>query len=223
MKVIFEKYINDYNRKSETKTFASLTELENWIFGQMQQDYSRNRYAMWFPLPESVEKYKQDGPGRIEFRPCRGGEDIWIHQIEGNDGIIFSDGRFTSGQKYWTIDVQNWLVHCEQRRKNPKFNFAYENSQPEPKQITNRQKSKLYPPAHCESQQEQDKAMELLRKANQDACEAMSLEEMARCLMGACHCHLEVGNGCPGCPFDKPTSNDGDGECRLGVPSDWDF
>lgn len=76
---------------------------------------------------------------------------------------------------------------------------------------------------HCESQQEQDKAMGLLRKANQDACEAMSLEEMARCLMGACHCHLEVGNGCPGCPFDKPTSNDGDGECRLGVPSDWDF
>lgn len=76
---------------------------------------------------------------------------------------------------------------------------------------------------HCESQQEQDKAMELLRKANQDACEEMSLKEMARCLIGACHCHLEVGNGCPGCPFDKPTSNDGDGECRLGVPSDWDI
>lgn len=51
---------------------------------------------------------------------------------------------------------------------------------------------------HCESQQEQDKAMELLRKANQDACEEMSLKEMARCLMGACHCHLEVGNGCRG-------------------------
>ena len=150
MKVIFEKYTNDYNRKSETKTFTSLTELENWIFGQMQQDYSRNRYAMWFPLPESVKKYKRDGPGSIEFRPCYGGEDIWIHQIESNDGIIFSDGRFTSGQKHWTIDVQNWLVHCEQRRKNPKFNFAYENSkqkpQPEPQQITNWRNSKLHPP-----------------------------------------------------------------------------
>lgn len=76
---------------------------------------------------------------------------------------------------------------------------------------------------HCESKQEQNKTMKLLRKANQDACEAMSLEEMARCLMGACHCYLATGNGCPGCPFDKPTSNDGDGECRLGVPSDWDF
>ena len=46
---------------------------------------------------------------------------------------------------------------------------------------------------------------------------------MAHYLMDFCHCHLAAGNGCPGCQFDKPTSNDGDGECRLGVPSDWDF
>lgn len=64
---------------------------------------------------------------------------------------------------------------------------------------------------HCESKQEQDKTMELLRKVNRDTCEVMGLEDLA------------AGNGCPGCPFDKPTSNDGDGECRLGVPSDWDF
>ena len=78
---------------------------------------------------------------------------------------------------------------------------------------------------HCESQQEQDETMELLRKANQDACEVMSLKEMARRLMGACRYYLDTGleteNGCPGCPFDKPTSNDGDGGCRLGVPFDW--
>lgn len=53
---------------------------------------------------------------------------------------------------------------------------------------------------HCESQKEQDEAMAMLRKAHSDA-----------------------GNGCPGCPFDKPTSNNGDGECRLGVPDSWDF
>lgn len=34
---------------------------------------------------------------------------------------------------------------------------------------------------------------------------------------------LATGNGCPGCPFDKPTSDNGDGECRLYVPDDWDF
>lgn len=76
---------------------------------------------------------------------------------------------------------------------------------------------------HCESKQEQDKAMELLRKANQDACEAMSPEDMAHYLMDFCHDHLAAGKGCQGCPFDKPTSDNGDGECRLYVPDDWDF
>lgn len=51
----------------------------------------------------------------------------------------------------------------------------------------------------------------------------MSPEKMARYLMGLCRCRLATGNGCPGCPFDKPTSDNGDGECRLGVPEDWDF
>ena len=50
-----------------------------------------------------------------------------------------------------------------------------------------------------------------------------SPEEMARYLMGFCRCHLATGNGCPGCLFDKPTSENGDGECRLYVPDDWDF
>ena len=198
MKAIIEKYTSDYNRKSETKTFTSLTELENWIFGQMQQNYSRNRYAMWFPLPESVKKYKRDGPGSIEFRPCCGGEDILIHQIESNDGIIFSDGRFTSGQKHWTIDVQNWLVHCEQRRKSPKFNFAYENSQQKPQP---------------EPQQ--------MHGANSDV--AISPENMAHYLMDFCHCHLAAGKGCRGCPFNRPSTEECGGACRLGVPSNWDF
>jgi hypothetical protein len=53
--------------------------------------------------------------------------------------------------------------------------------------------------------------------------DTMSPEEMTRYLMGLCRCRLATGNGCQGCPFDKPTSDNGDGECRLGVPSDWDF
>ena len=39
--------------------------------------------------------------------------------------------------------------------------------------------------------------------------DTMSPEDMAHYLMDFCHCHLAAG--------------DGDGECRLGVPSDWDF
>jgi hypothetical protein len=51
----------------------------------------------------------------------------------------------------------------------------------------------------------------------------MQPEDMAHYLMDFCHGHLAAGKGCPGCPFDKPTSDNGDGECRLYVPDDWDF
>ena len=76
---------------------------------------------------------------------------------------------------------------------------------------------------HCESQQEQDKTMELLRKANKDACEVMSPEDMAHYLMDFCHDHLAAGKGCQGCPFNRPSTKEGGGACRLCVPSDWDI
>ena len=76
---------------------------------------------------------------------------------------------------------------------------------------------------HCKSQQEQDEAMAMLRKANSSAGEVMGPENMARSLIALCKAHSDAGNGCPGCPFDKPTSNNGDGECRLDVPDSWDF
>lgn len=74
---------------------------------------------------------------------------------------------------------------------------------------------------HCESQQEQDKAMELLHGINSDV--AINPENMAHYLMDFCHGHLAAGKGCRGCPFNRPSTKEGGGACRLGVPSDWDF
>lgn len=59
-------------------------------------------------------------------------------------------------------------------------------------------------------------------KASSEAA-IMGPEDMTHYLMDFCHDHLAAGKGCPGCPFDKPTSDNGDGECRLYVPDDWDF
>lgn len=124
LNVKLERYLNDFCRKDETKSFASLSELENWIFDQMQQDYSHNTSAMSFPTPAAVRNILADGPWAIEFQPIRGEATISIHQIESNKGIIFSDGRRTAGRKYWTDEVQAWLTHCAQRRRDPQFNFA---------------------------------------------------------------------------------------------------
>lgn len=123
LRVRYERYWNDYRRKDEVKAFADLDELADWMFNQMQQDYM-NQSAMSFPTSKKVASIGETGPWTIEFRPVWGEESIWIHQIESNDGIIFSDGRFTSRQKHWSKSVQDWLIRCEQRRRQPKFNFA---------------------------------------------------------------------------------------------------
>lgn len=126
IKIKYERYWNDFIRKNEEKTFADLDALADWIFGQMQQDYTKDSFVMSFPTPEKVKRIKADGPYRIEFKPRWGEESFWIYLIENSNGIIFSDGKFTSGQKHWSLEVQTWLTACEKRRAYPTFNFVEE-------------------------------------------------------------------------------------------------
>lgn len=124
LRVKCERYWNDFHRKNEEMSFHDLAELEEWMFTQMEQDYAGKSYVMSFPTPEIAERIRSEAPWRIEFTPKWGGETIWIRQIKNERGIIFSDGTFTAGQKHWSAEVQNWLRHCEERRKAPKFDFA---------------------------------------------------------------------------------------------------
>lgn len=123
IKVFYEEYYNDYIRKNHVKTFSDLTELEEWIFGQMMRDTSED-FAMFFPTPEILKRICSDGPGRIEFKPQYGGPDFWIHKIENYDGIIFSDGIYTSRKKHWSKEIKEWLIHCDKRKQSPKYLFV---------------------------------------------------------------------------------------------------
>lgn len=122
--VSYEKYWCDYHRNHETQSFGSLAELEEWIFGQMKRDYSKDRYAMSIPTPAAAERIHSDGPWSIEFRPDHTGPDFWIHEIRTGEGIIFTDGKLTSGQTHWSKEVKEWLTRMEERRISPKFNFV---------------------------------------------------------------------------------------------------
>lgn len=55
------KYYNDYNQKAFDKTFENLDELADWIFDQMQLDYTKkpgcdfltfptNRFGKWYEI-----------------------------------------------------------------------------------------------------------------------------------------------------------------------------
>lgn len=58
----FERYWNDYRRKDETKTFSGLAELENWMFGQMQQDYTKDFVMTRRRLRRSESRLTVRGP-----------------------------------------------------------------------------------------------------------------------------------------------------------------
>lgn len=73
LRVKYERYLNDFHHKSETKSFADLIELESWMFGQMQQNYSGDKGAMSFPTPRKAKRIGENGPWRIELRPVYGG------------------------------------------------------------------------------------------------------------------------------------------------------
>lgn len=116
--VYYEVYYNDFIRKNKENRFAGLKELEEWMFGQMQQNYEK---AMAFPTPKKCERIHATGPWEIEFTPTYSGPIFWIHQIKNSNGIMFSDGKITDGQRHWSKEVQEWLVHCEERKSAPKF------------------------------------------------------------------------------------------------------
>lgn len=113
IKIDYEEYYCDYMRKYYSKTFATLQELEDWIFGQMQRPYS-DQFAMWFPRAEAID--------HIQFQPSYKSADYWIHQITYNGQCVFSDGRLTNGEKFMSTAIANWCEKCKQRRMaKPKF------------------------------------------------------------------------------------------------------
>lgn len=123
IKVYYEEYYNDFRRKDMERTFSSLKEVEDWVFEQMRQDYTKP-FVMYFPTPEQNKRFHWDGASRIEFAPSKEGPEYWIHEMKSDTGIIFTDGKYTAGQKHWSKEVQDWLRHCDARQHAPKFQFV---------------------------------------------------------------------------------------------------
>lgn len=88
------KYYNDYNQKAFDKTFENLDELADWIFDQMQLDYTKKPGCdfLTFPTDRFGKWYE------ISVRPNYGGYVYWIHEIDSESGIIFSSGKYTAGK-----------------------------------------------------------------------------------------------------------------------------
>lgn len=76
---------------------------------------------------------------------------------------------------------------------------------------------------HCKNQQGMKETCEILRKVGTDekAPSALLVNPVDMAIAIRNHCKSRT-DGCEGCCFDRPTSDNGDGECVLGYPEDWE-
>lgn len=122
IKVKYHKYYNDYNNSYETKTFSSLDELADWLFGMVKGKYE---YKIWFVDPDA--KYMFENKLRLDSSCIKSNDgewSYWIEQIEKDDKIIYSTGKFTNGICHWNDEIKDWLRTCRERMNNPQFNFG---------------------------------------------------------------------------------------------------
>ena len=110
--VKYEYYYNDNNFDHRKKDFANLDHFEIWIKNQMHV----SKLDKWIRFCPDL--------GYMTMQPDGPGWSYHIHQIEDEDGIIFSDGQYTSGQKHVANCVRKWMEELEVKLKTPMYNFV---------------------------------------------------------------------------------------------------
>lgn len=122
-----EYYYNDYTREFFSATYHSLES----IFEHLKQVSNNfcsgyhNRKNYSFPK-RCKDESDYDWCRRIDVHHYykKPYDCMWIYYIEeiGN-GIVYSDGHYTNGQRYCTPKVEEWLKECD-KKANEGFVFA---------------------------------------------------------------------------------------------------
>ena len=110
--VKYEHYYNDNNFSHRVENFEDLTHLEKWIYDKMHV----GELSKWI-------RFNYD-PAYITLQPEGPGLNVHIHQIEDEDGILFSDGEYTNLQSHVADCVKQWMCEFKERLKAPKYNFV---------------------------------------------------------------------------------------------------
>lgn len=119
----YEIYYNDYNRKYEDKSFGSMAEFKDWLFGLMNRPYvDKDGYKNMYFLDNNKEI---SSGSRIEVRPERGGASYWIHCVSDNNNIVFSNGKYTNGQCYISEGFKEFMKECQDKRDGKEQSFVF--------------------------------------------------------------------------------------------------
>lgn len=115
IRVTYEQYYNDYMRKQNlVMHFQSLDAFKNWVESNTVGDVN-NAQILWWPhyRESNCFRYKMQN-GRICF----------IRMIENEEGIIFTDGFYTSGKCHSSNEFYEWCQEKIQKQKKAQYNFV---------------------------------------------------------------------------------------------------
>lgn len=115
IKVKYEDYYNDNNVHNHAITFGSMNEFQDWMFNQMKVEYEHTN----FPIKKRDDGYLQSIRITIDF-----GHNFYINLVEIDEGIVFSDGKYTSNQYHISKSMSEFNKDCVNRASKPKFNFV---------------------------------------------------------------------------------------------------
>lgn len=111
-------YFNDYTKDYFEESFNSLDGIYNWLV-KNSGNFASN-YGNYFP------EFRNSSIDRISISDVKNrGWLFWIHQIETEDGIVFSTGKFTNGKSFCASKVKDWIIDCDKKlysiKNEPKF------------------------------------------------------------------------------------------------------
>ncbi len=127
IKIKYEIYDNDYNRRYEDKSFGTMAEFKDWMFGLMNRPYvdSDGHKNMWFLDSVLDSPGRLDSSCRITIRPEWGGASYWVYCVNDNNKVVFSNGKYTNGQCYISDGFKAFLKECQDRRDGKEQTFVF--------------------------------------------------------------------------------------------------
>lgn len=115
IKVTYEHYYNDYIRKQNlVMHFQSLEAFYNWIKSNTVGDVNNSR-ILWFP------HYRESNCFRYNIQ---NGWVCFVRMIENEEGIIFTDGFYTSGKRHSSNEFYEWCQERIKEQKKTQYNFV---------------------------------------------------------------------------------------------------
>lgn len=117
-----EKYHNDFTRQNFTMRFDSLGDIFNYM-KKISNNFSSTS-STWFPVRKGRTDYTW-----CSRLSCRNEDDslyrdFWVYQIDSPNGTVYSDGRYTKGEKFCSKKVEAWLAECQNIARNTKPKFV---------------------------------------------------------------------------------------------------